>query len=287
MAIDPTLPNLYLNLGLAYFKQGSFHEALVAFQKEPASARTATLIGMSHFGLGEYKQAAAVLQPISSAEPENDELGYLLAKCYLWAGDHAAASDIFRRLLERDSDSAPVHMLMAEAYDADDREKEATGEFQAAIKAAPKQPEAHFGLGYLYWKQRQYADAEREFRTELADNPEHALSLAYSGDILLRDEQRDQALTILKRAEILNNNLHIVHQDLGILYQSAGKLELAVREYQDAVRTSPGNYDAHYRLARIYQQLGHKDEAAKEFTIVQQLHRQQKEEPLMKISGPR
>lgn len=286
LALDPTLPNLYLNLGLAYFKQGDFPQALAAFQKEPASDRTVTLIGMSQFGLGQYKQAAATLQPLSESQPDNSELSYLLAKCHLWAGQYDQAMEMFRRLLVRDPDSAPVHMLMAEAMDADDRQKEATEEFLAAVKANPKQPEAHFGLGYLYFKQKMYPEAERELQTELANNPEHALSVAYLGDIMLRDGRRAQSLTMLKRAETLDNNLHVVHQDLGIYYQEQSQLDLALHEFQEAVRTAPDNYDAHYRLARIYKQMGQTANAEKEFAIVQKLHRKKDEEPLMRISGP-
>ena len=108
LAIDPRLPNLYLNLGLAYFKLGSFREALAALTKEPPSDQTTTLIGMSHFGLAEYKQAAATLQPLATAHPDNAELGYLLAKSYLWAGQHEQSMEMFRRLLHRDPDSAPA-----------------------------------------------------------------------------------------------------------------------------------------------------------------------------------
>lgn len=286
LAIDPRLPSLNLNLGLAYFKQGSFREAMEAFKKEPASDQTATLIGMSHFGLGEYKQASAVLQPLAEKQPDNSELGYLLAKCYLWAGQHDQAMEMFRKLLTQDPNSAPVHMLLAEALDADDREKEATDEFEAAVKVNPKQPEAHFGLGYLYWKQKRYPEAEREFRAELANNSEHALSLAYLGDMMLRDGRGEQAVNALKKAESIDKSLHVVHQDLGIYYQDAKQLGPAVKEFQEAVRTAPDNYDAHYRLARIYRQAGRKEEAEKEFVIVQKLHQKKNDEPLMRISGP-
>jgi tetratricopeptide (TPR) repeat protein len=287
LAIDPRLPNLYLNLGLAYFKQGDFQQALDAFQKEPRSDRTVTLIGMSQFGLGQYKQAAATLQPLSESQPDNSELSYLLAKCHLWAGQYDQAMEMFRRLLLHDPDSAPVHMLMAEALDADDREKEATEEFLAAVKANPKQLEAHFGLGYLYFKQKRYPEAERELHAELENNSEHALSIAYLGDIMMRDARREQALAMLKRAETLDNNLHVVHQDLGIYYQEEKQFDLALHEFQEAVRTAPDNYDAHYRLARIYKQMGQPANAEKEFAIVQKLHQKKDEEPLMRISGPR
>ena len=287
LALDPRLPNLNLNLGLAYFKEGDFRAAVSAFEKEPATERTHTLIGMSRFGLGEYKQAAEELQPLAAAHPDNGELGYLLAKCYLWAGQHEQAMQMFKTLLERDPNSAPVHMLLAEALDADDREQEATAEFQAAVKANDAQPEAHFGLGYLYWKQKRYAEAETEFQAELKNNPKSALSLAYLGDVMLRDGRNQQALAALKQAESLDNNLHVVHQDLGIHYQDAKQPELALKEFQEAVRTAPENYDAHYRLARIYRQLGQTAEAEREFAIVQKLHEKKDAEPLMKISGPR
>lgn len=286
LSIDPRLPNLYLNLGLAYFKEGDFREALKAFEKEPQSERVVTLVGMSHFGLGEYRQAAATLQPLATAHPENTELGYLLAKSYLWAGQHEQAMEMFRKMLERDPNSAAVHMLLAEALDADDREKEATEELQAAVRTSPQMPEVHFALGYLLWKQKQYPEAEREFQAELRNNPEKALSLAYVGDIMLHDGREAAAFTMLRRAEQLNNNLHIVHQDLGIYYQDQKKNDFALKEFQEAVRTAPDNYDAHYRLARIYKELGRSAEAEKEFATVQQLHRRRDEEPLMRISGP-
>jgi len=287
LAIDSRLPNLYLNMGLAYFKQGRFQEALGAFEKEPASEQTVTLIGMSQFGLGEYKRAAATLQPLATAHPENGQLGYLLAKSYLWAGQREESMEMFRKLLEHDPDSAPVRMLLGEALDAEGRESEATAEFEAAVKAGPEVPEAHFSLGYLYWKQKRYADAEREFRTELKGSPEHVNSLAYLGDILLRDGRGAEALADLKKAEGLDGSLHLVHQDLGIYYQDSKQTDLAVREFLAAVKSAPENYDSHYRLGRIYKLAGRSAEAEREFAIVQRLHEEKDAEPLMRISGPR
>ena len=74
----------------------------------------------------------------------------------------------FQFLLSKDPDSAPVHILLGQAFDASNRTKEATAEFEAAVKAATVPPEAHFGLGYLYWKQQRYEEACREFEAELA-----------------------------------------------------------------------------------------------------------------------
>ncbi|MBV9226997.1 MAG: tetratricopeptide repeat protein, partial [Acidobacteriaceae bacterium] len=89
--LDPTLPDIYLDLGLAYFKSGAFGPALKAFQKEESrgpSDRTKTLVAMSYFGLGQYKEAANALQPIAATQPGNTEILYLLAKCYVWSGQY-------------------------------------------------------------------------------------------------------------------------------------------------------------------------------------------------------
>ena len=88
-AIDPTLPNINLNIGLAWFKAGDFKQAIAAFEKEPPNDRVTTLIGMSYFGLARYKEAAERLKPLVDAQPENTELAYVLAKCYLWDGTMA------------------------------------------------------------------------------------------------------------------------------------------------------------------------------------------------------
>jgi tetratricopeptide (TPR) repeat protein len=119
--LDPNLPGIYLDLGLAYFKSGAFRDALTALQKEEArnpSDQTKTLIAMTYFGLGQYKEAASSLQPIADAQPGNTEILYLLAKCYLWSGQYDKSKEIFRNLLTRDPNSAPVHMLLGEATSA-------------------------------------------------------------------------------------------------------------------------------------------------------------------------
>jgi len=50
-------------------------------------------------------------------------------------------------------------MLLGEVLDAANQTEQATAEFEAAVKASSSEPEVHFGLGYLYWKQKRYEDA--------------------------------------------------------------------------------------------------------------------------------
>jgi tetratricopeptide (TPR) repeat protein len=285
-AIDPTLPGINLNIGLAWFKLGDFRQALTAFDKEPPSGRVTTLIGMSYFGLAQYKEAAARLKPLADAQPENTELVYLLAKCYVWARDTDAGMALFQKLLERDPDSAAVHMLMGEAFGSRYRTPEAIKEFEIAAKNGPSLPDVHFGLGYLYWTQKRYDEAKHEFELELKNDPKHSRALAYLGDTQMKAGQNAEALVLLKKALELQKDLHLAHLDMGMIYQQDKRNELAVAEFREAIRTDAGNYDAHYRLARLLKEMGRKAEADSEFAIVQKLHDKKTDDLLVEISGP-
>ena len=71
---------------------------------------------------------------------------------------------------------------MGEARDALGKTPEAITEVQAAANISPNEPNAHFGLGYLYWKSQQYDKARQEFEGELALDPNHAQALTYLGE---------------------------------------------------------------------------------------------------------
>jgi tetratricopeptide (TPR) repeat protein len=192
---------------------------------------------------------------------------------------------LFKDLLSRDPNSVAVHMLLGEALDAQRRTADAITEFEAAAKAAPTQPDVHFGLGYLYWEQRRYEEARREFREELKNNLNSGQASAYLGDVLMKAGQKEEALARLKTAEQLRPDLHIVHVDLGIFYTEQKSYDAAIAEFRKAIRIDANSFDAHYRLARLYRELGRTAEANAEFAVVQKLHEKKTEEPLMRVSG--
>lgn len=289
ISIDPALPDIYLNLGLAWFKSGNFKQAAAAFQDEDKRVpgdRTKTLLAMSLFGMGQYRQAAALLQPVAAAEPNNTELAYLLAKCYVWSGQSREAMALFQQLLERDPDSPAVHMLMGEALDADRRTAEAIGEFEAAAKHSQNEPDVHFGLGYLYWEQRRYEDAEREFKQELRINPQNPQALAYLGDVLMKKGRDDEALSLLERSVAERKDVHVARIDLAILYEARKQYGRAAAQLRSAIASDPRAFDSHYRLARLYKLMGKSAEAQNELAIVQKLHEDKIQKSLIQVSGP-
>jgi tetratricopeptide (TPR) repeat protein len=286
--LNPQLPGLQLNLGLAYFKSNHLREAAAALEEavraDSGSFQARTLLGMSYYGSSRYRDAAAHLKLASMVQPDNLELRYTLAQSYLWSEQYPEALREFQFLLSKNPDSAPVHILLGEALDASNRTEAATAEFEAAVKAPTVPPDAHFGLGYLYWKQQRYEEACREFEAELAKQPHHAQALAYLGDAEMHTNRDVVAETHLRRALAVDANTRLAHLDLGIVL-AAKKDSGAAAHFREAIRLDPSKPDAHYRLGRLWSSMGRDHEAQDEFDKVQQLAAENPPPPLLRLSG--
>ena len=175
---------------------------------------------------------------------------------------------------------------MGEALDGLGRTPEAIAEFEAAAKISPREPNVYFGLGYLYWKQREFDNAEPEFRLELKNDPNHALAEAYLGDIAMRRQESKEARRLLEDALRSRRNLRIASFDLGIINTQEKRYADAVSDFKEAIRADPARSDAHYRLALAYQAMGRPQDAAAERRLVFRMQEKTQQDLLHKISGP-
>jgi tetratricopeptide (TPR) repeat protein len=287
-ALNPTLPGLQLNWGLAEFKQEHFEPAIAplsaALAADPQNMQARTLLGLSCYGAKRFAEAAKHLTPAAKADPTNTELHRVLAQSCLSAKEYSCALAEFRHILEHDPDSAAAHMLSGEALDGLGRTVEAIPEFEAAAKAAPREPNVHFGLGYLYWKMHKYDEAQTAFKAELSIDPGHAQSLAYLGDIELKKNAPDKALRLLQKAAQMRNDIRIAYLDIGAILLDQKNYPEALAALRRAERLDPTLPDAHYRLARLYRAMGNATAAEREFAKVNEL--QDKAEDMAPKMGP-
>jgi tetratricopeptide (TPR) repeat protein len=189
VALQPSMPGLRLNLGLALFKDGQYKQALQIFtpmlksqpSSSPEAQRLSILIGMSHYGLGEYEAAVPYLKQASDSDAQNLPLLLTLAHSCLLSKQYQCVLDAYHRMVEQNAESAEADMLVGEALDEMKDTIGATREFRAAVQANPKEPNAHFGLGYLLWTQMQYQEAIQEFQAELDNTPGYALPCGCRG----------------------------------------------------------------------------------------------------------
>jgi tetratricopeptide (TPR) repeat protein len=293
LAINASVPGLRLNLALALFKSDDLAHAVEQFQillrnahpNSPEAQRYTILIGMSYYGLADYAKAAPYLQRAVDRDATSMPLLYALAQSYLWARQFSRVLDVYHQMLVLNPDSAEADMLAGEALDEMKDNEGSTRMFRAAIKADPKEPNVHFGLGYLLWTQKHYPEAASEFQAELDLNPAHQQARLYLADCDIQMNRAAEAQPLLEEVAKADPTLGLAHLDLGILYTDTNRNEDALRELTMASKQIPNNVNVHWRLARLYRTLGKKEEATAEFEKASKLNKEADEDLFKKIAN--
>ena len=269
LVLDPSFPGVEMNLGLALFKGNRFQESIKPFiaelEKHPGDTRLTILLGMAHYGMGDYLVAIPYLKQAVKMDPQSLPLRLTLAHSCLWSKQYQCVLDVYQQILALNAESAEADMLAGEALDEEGQIASATEQFRAAVKANPKEPNAHFGLGYLLWEQKQYDEAAKEFLAELDNDPASIQARAYLGDTYVELNDYAKALPELEKAAAADPTTAFVHRDLGIVYSDLSRKDDAVSELHKAISLDPKDVTPHWRLARLYQSMGRKDEAKAEF----------------------
>lgn len=283
LTLNPGMSGIRLNLGLACFKSGAIKEAIQAFAPllktypadSPEYMRVQTLIGLAHYSQGDFAAAIPYLRKAANSDPQNIMYRFSLAQSCLSAKQYQCVLDTYQELLKLNAESAAVDMLAGQAYDEMKNTSGAIEQFRAAVKADPKWPNAHFGLGYLLWTQNQCDEASKEFQAELENVPESAQALTFLADCKIQLGHSSDALPLAEKAVKIDPGIAKTHMDLGIIYQEKGQLQEALRELTTAVKLTPQDSNIHWRLARLYQAMGRKEEARIEFEKTSALHKQE------------
>jgi tetratricopeptide (TPR) repeat protein len=281
LALNPALPGLRLDMGLALFKGGDFKDAIGTFgillrsepKSSPEALRLTTLIGLAHYGLGEYAAAIPYLKQATAADPQNLPFRLTLAQSCLWSKQYQCVLDVYHEIVTLNADSAEADMLAGEALDEMKDKPGAEQQFRAAVKADPKMPNVHFGLGYLLWGLLKFDEAAKEFQAELDNNPDHTQALTYLADCDMQLGHPELAPQLLEKAIRIEPKIELAHLDLGIIYSDAGRSDDALRELKAAEKLNPDDQNVHWRLGRFYKSMGRNEEAKVEFDKTRSLQK--------------
>jgi len=143
---------------------------------------------------------------------------------------------------------------------------DAIQQFRNAVKADPKEPGVHFGLGYLLWCQSQFDEAARQFQLESENAPDDAESLAYWADSNVRLNRPDVARPIVEKALHLNSRRNFPGSiSASSTPQPGTTTTLSANSKRQRV-SRPPMCKVHWRLARLYQSRGDHALAQAEFT---------------------
>jgi len=270
-----SLPQIRLNLALAYYKSVELTEAAGELRplhaSDPGNLQIALLLGDCYFRLGEYKKAVELLEPLEAAHPEEQALNYLLGIALISDGQVGKGEVLVNKIL-RDGNSAEARLMLGaarlEVYDAPG----AIDELSVAVQLNPKLPLAHYLYGKALLTLGHRSEAMENFREELAIDPNEFGSNLYLGVLLNQGESYKDATPYLERALQVRPNDPAVRYQLAIIQMAEGNLEPARKSLEALLKDSPTFLDAHVALARLYYRLHMKEDGDRERTIIARLN---------------
>lgn len=270
LRIAPQLTPIHLNLGLAYLKSGQPADAAASFSqylaKDPQNRQARQLRAMAYLDAEKFADSASDFRALLPSEDVTIRLG--LASALAREGKAEEARAALEPVLA--STSPDVQFVYGQALFEEGNYAKALEVLQQVEKARPEMPQLRFYLGAIYWRQQQTDAAIAEWRREHQANPE-SFQANYTMGAALAFSSPGEAEPFLRKAVTLRPQHPQSCYQLAKLLWLKSKSPDAVALLEQAVKSQPQYREAHYLLATVYQSLGRRAEAQREFAAVKRL----------------
>jgi len=271
LRLNPRLAGAYVVLGLAHYELDQSQKAVAAFQAahrlDPNDTNALLFLGKAQMQLGNYGDAAGTFEKLSQSRPKDPEVLYNLGLAHL-----KLLAEAMDRLREIAPQSYQLSLLEAQDADEHNNDEAAIRFFQEALSFKPQAVGVHYGLGIAYARSSKYAEAAQEFKAELRINPNDSLALWRLGEISLHNNPQE-AVEYLRQAVGLNPDFPQALLAYGRALLRTGETEKAIGEFQRVVKLAPEEDTVHYLLASAYRNLGRQAESEAELSRFQQMAR--------------
>src|SRR5262245_21104734 len=197
--LDPRLFGASLYLGISYYRTNQFALAVEALKSarrlNPKETMVRYWLGASYLALETLPAAVSELEAASLGAPKDPEVLYLLARSY-----SRYSASLMDRLLQVASGSASAHRLRAEDFAAQGLPTEAIQELEKALGEEPRLPGLHLAKGDILLQEKKLEEAAAEVCRELANDPPSPEGHYRLGVLYLAQNKTGEALPHLEFA---------------------------------------------------------------------------------------
>lgn len=278
LKLAPQMTPILFNLGIAHYRAGQFAKAIESFEKlleqKPDLLQARQLYGLSLSALGRDEEALRQLEPTLDAAQPDPAVLYAAGLAYLRLGKSGLRATL-ERLAAFPAGLPALHLLQGQAFLRDRDYDHSLEELQAAAKLNADLPRLYFSLGLANFMLGKHKEAIAAFETEARRNPLDTPSLYYLAEAYEKDGNLIEARRWVEAALRLDAQLPEANGLLGKILFKQGQPAEAVKLLEFAAKKKSDDHELRYALARTYQQLGRKEDAAREFAEVQRLKAEQ------------
>ncbi len=316
--LTPATAEVHARLGLIYFQQKNFTQAVPALRQaiklKPSLPNIDLLLAMSLCEIGHYQEALPALQKgfDRSSDPAlKRSSGLQLQRAYTGLRQDSKAVEValeLTRLYPDDpevlyhssrlfanfaylttvklAEVAPTSVWMSqaagEAYESQGQHEAAIRAYREVLALDPNRPGIHFRLGrVLLARSQQEASAEaiKEFEQELQLDPSNANAAYELGEINRKSARFDKAAEYFALAVKYYPDFEDALVGLGRTLVTLGKPDQALQHLRNAISLNAGNEVAWYQLSQVYKALGNAAEQQKALAEFQRLRDRKSRQP--------
>jgi tetratricopeptide (TPR) repeat protein len=162
-----------------------------AVRVEPRYSQASFQLGRLHFEKKSHKIASDHLQKVAAVDANYREAMFLLGLCRYHLRDFAGAEQSFQHVAE----SVPLNEVLNNLGAAQSRNNSppALESFRRALDGDPTDPDYHFNVGYVLFRQGNVAAAAERFRAVLERDPDDAEAITMLGRCLQKQKVANAA----------------------------------------------------------------------------------------------
>jgi protein O-mannosyl-transferase len=190
------------------------------------------------WGVGKIAPVAAALALAACA-------ALTIHQEFYWKNSEA----LFKRMIDATPNNFMARYNLGNYYATENRTDEAISNFTAAIQEEPNYAEAHNNLGGIFLDQKRYDEALAHYRAAVRVHPEYlyyfnlANALADAASARRDSKGFDEAVRAYQQALRLNPASSEAHHNLGLTWQTQGRVGEAVAEFEQAARLDSNRVD--------------------------------------------
>jgi tetratricopeptide (TPR) repeat protein len=151
-------------------------------------------------------------------------------------------------------------MALGKLYLASGRHEQAEAIYRSVLRRAPRDADAHIGLGRALDRSKRTAEAERSFREAVIVEPGYWQAYNALGSFLFAAGRSTEAADAYARVTELTPGNPTGFNNLGAARLAAGQLAAAAQAFEQSNRLEPSR-SAYGNLGTVYYYLGRLDES--------------------------
>src|SRR4051812_41134370 len=278
LIVDPAVRTPSVRAGISALRDRRGSEAITqlaaAAAAFPSSSETHRALGVAYRAVGRLQDSVAQFETAVRLAPRYQRARLALGTTLMEAGRLAEAERVLRQTIEVMPASGDARWALAQLYERLDRGSDAVVTLEAATSLT-----VMAGKSHLYWRIAQLAHGyQRDHARVIAVLSRRAwllpgeagahqdLGLAY-----YRAGRMDEGLIELQMARLLGREDAEMLTAIGHIHLAAGRLDEAERTARQAVALDPDLPQARYILGTTLQRTGRSEEAAQHLNALRQL----------------